>query len=296
MIKIISRKKIWFTISGALVLMSIGFLFVWGLNFGIDFVGGSVLNVEFEKSIPPVVEINEALKDIGLKSLIVQPTNGKEVILRFQNIEENTHIKVLTSLNNINTEKYGKVNELQFNAVGPSVGNTLKKKSFNAVVLVILAIIFYIAFAFRKVSKPIASWKYGITAVIALFHDCLIVLGVFSVLGHYYGVEINATFIAAILTVLGYSVNDTIVVFDRIRENLPKSEDDFAGTINTSINQTISRSINTSLTTILALVAILFWGGSSIHSFVLALTLGVFVGTYSSIFLASPILILWKEG
>lgn len=295
MIKIISRKNIWFTLSGGLMTLSIVFLSMWGLNLGIDFVGGSILNVEFEKSIPSIIEVKDVLKDLDLGSLIIQPTDGKELILRFQNIDEEIHVEVLRKLENINSDKYGEMKELQFNAVGPSVGRTLKRKSFNAVALVIIAIILYIAFAFRKVSKPIASWKYGITAVIALVHDCLIVLGVFSVLGHFYGLEVSSAFIAAILTVIGYSVNDTIVIFDRIRENLPKSEENFADTINTSINQNITRSVNTSITTALVLGAILIWGGSSVQSFVFALLLGVIIGTYSSIFLASPVLTLWNK-
>lgn len=185
--------------------------------------------------------------------------------------------------------------ELQFDSVGPSIGQELKSKSFNSAFIVLLAIILYISLAFRKVSRPISSWKYGVTAIIALFHDVLVTLGVFSVLGHFYGIEINTPFIAAILTVLGYSVSDTIVVFDRIRENLPKSQDNFEDTINRSVNQTIVRSINTSLSSILALAAILFFGGNTIKDFALALVVGIFVGTYSSIFIASPILVVWEK-
>ncbi len=162
-------------------------------------------------------------------------------------------------------------------------------------IIVLAIIILYIALAFQKVSKPVASWKYGLSAIVALFHDILITLGIFSILGHFYGIEINIPFVAAILTVLGYSVNDTIVVFDRIRENLPKSELDFENTVNVSVNQTITRSINTSLTTLLVLLSILFWGGETIRDFVLALSIGVFIGTYSSIFLASPMLVVWEK-
>jgi len=230
-----------------------------------------------------------------LGSLVVQPAQGNELMLRFANTSEETHQTVLKELKKFDKEEYGNMKEMSFNSVGPSIGQTLKRKSFYATVLVILAIIVYIAWAFRKVSKPIASWKYGITAVITLLHDCLIVLGIFSLLGHFYGMEINSAFIAAILTVLGYSVNDTIVVFDRIRENLPQSEEDFAGTINTSINQNIIRSINTSLTTMLVLLAIILWGGASIQDFALALLIGAFIGTYSSIFLASPLLVFWEK-
>ncbi|HMB66066.1 MAG TPA: protein translocase subunit SecF [Patescibacteria group bacterium] len=295
MLNIIPKRKIWFSFSAGLMVLAVLFLSLWGLNFGIDFVGGSSMEVRFAKQAPAATEVKEALSDINLDSLIIQPTSGQEMILKFKNTDEEIHQSVLGELKNLNPEKYGSVTELQFNSVGPAIGNSLKKKSFYAVILVILAIIAYIAWAFRKVSKPIASWKYGITAVITLVHDCLVVLGVFAVLGQFYGVEITGAFIAAILTVLGYSVNDTIVIFDRIRENLPRSEEDFAGTINTSINQNITRSINTSLTTMLVLLAILILGGGSIFSFVLALLIGVFIGTYSSIFLASPMLVLWEK-
>jgi len=156
-------------------------------------------------------------------------------------------------------------------------------------------IIIYISAAFRKVSKPVASWKYGVAAIIALIHDILFSLGVFAVLGHFYGVEINTPFIAAILTVLGYSVSDTIIVFDRIRENLPKSHEDFENTVNRSVNQTLVRSINTSCSAILALLAVLLFGGTTIKDFALALIVGIFVGTYSSIFVASPVLVVWDN-
>lgn len=294
-LSIIPKRKIWFSLSALLVGLAIVFMAVWGLNFGIDFVGGSSLDVKFTKQTPTVPEVKEELADLNLQSLVVQPSGERELILRFEETDEETHQAVVGELKNFSQEKYGDLEELSFNSVGPSIGQTLKRKSFYAVVLVILAIIAYIAWAFRKVSKPIASWKYGITAVITLVHDCLIVLGVFSVLGYFYGMEINSAFIAAILTVLGYSVNDTIVIFDRIRENLPKSEEDFAGTINTSINQNIIRSINTSVTTMLVLLAIVIWGGASIQDFALALLIGIFIGTYSSIFLASPLLVFWEK-
>jgi preprotein translocase subunit SecF len=153
----------------------------------------------------------------------------------------------------------------------------------------------YITYAFRKVSKPVASWKYGLAAILAMFHDAVITMGVFAVLGHYYGVEINTAFVAALLTVIGYSVHDTIVVFDRIRENLPKSDLDFEGTVNISLNQTLVRSLNTSLTVILVLLAIIIFGGASIRTFALALAIGIFIGTYSSIFVAPPLLVIWEK-
>ncbi len=295
MYSIIPKRKIWFTISGILVTLSLIFLVIFGLNFGIDFVGGSSLEVRFGKDSPSAESVTDHLAELELDSLVVQPASDREMIIQFKEIDEETHQKVMSRLQELDEEQYGAVEELQYNAVGPSIGDTLRKQSTYAVILVILAIIAYIAWAFRKVSKPISSWKYGITAVITLVHDCLIVLGVFAFLGHFYNLELTGAFIAAILTVLGYSVNDTIVVFDRVRENLPESEEDFAGTINTSVNQNITRSINTSVTTSLVLLSLLIFGGSSIFGFSLALLLGVLIGTYSSIFLASPLLVFWEK-
>ena len=294
MYRIIQKRKIWLTISGILVIAAIVVLAMWGLKFGIDFTGGSLLEVKFSNSQPAINDIRNLSESAGLSSLTVQPTESGTVILRFQENSEAKHQALLSKLEELAGEE-GAIEELRFDSIGPSVGKELKSKSFNAIIIALIIIIAYIAFAFRKVSKPVASWKYGLAAIIALAHDVLITLGIFSVLGEFWGVEINTTFIAAILTILGYSINDTIVVFDRIRENLPRSEEDFEGTVNTSVNQTLARSINTSLTTLLVLLSILFWGGSTIRDFVLALSIGIFLGTYSSIFIASPLLVIWEK-
>jgi len=294
MYKIIQNRKIWLSVSSVLVAASVVVLIVFGLNFGIDFTGGGLLEVRFlggEK--PSTEEIKTALNDLDLGSLTVQPTEDNGVLLRFQDISEAKHQEILRRLNVLN--KKSNIEELRFDSVGPSIGEELKRKSVYAIFFVLIAIVLYIAWAFRKVSKPIASWKYGVIAIITLFHDVMITIGVFVILGRYFNVEINAPFVAAILTVLGYSVNDTIVIFDRIRENLPKSDENFEKTINISVNQTFARSINTSLTTILVLLSIVFFGGQTIKSFALALSIGVFVGTYSSIFLAAPLLVVWEK-
>ena len=301
MYKIIKKRKIWLTLSSVVVGFAIVAIIVWGLNFGIDFTGGSLLEVKFLQARPTVSEVQEKLTDLELGSLIVQPVGEDNMILRFQDTSEEKHQEILNRLNelvpnsNPSQEGNSEVEELRFDSVGPSIGQELKRKSIAAIIIVLIAIVLYIAWAFRKVSKPIASWKYGLTAVITLFHDVMIVVGVFAVLGKFAGMEINTAFVAAILTVLGYSVNDTIVVFDRIRENLPRSDEDFEGTVNISVNQTLRRSINTSITTLLVLLAVFFFGGSSIRDFVLALSIGVFIGTYSSIFLASPLLVVWEK-
>ena len=356
MYRIIQKRKIWLTFSGIFVGLSVLALIIWGLNFGIDFTGGSLLEVKFTENRPAVTEVQGVLGDLDLGSLIVQPVGEDGMILKFQDISEEKHQEVLRRLDDmsngtsvsakattdkqkslegrngqeneteeekenglkIETEGEGEatievggdnldlitiggkeeltnVEEMRFDSVGPSIGQELKQKSIYAIFFVLVAIVLYIAWVFRTVSKPVASWKFGITAIIALFHDVIITMGVFAVLGHFLNIEINTAFVAAILTVLGYSVNDTIVVFDRVRENLPKSEEDFEGTVNTSVNQTIRRSINTSVTTLLVLLSILFFGGSTIKDFILALSIGVFIGTYSSIFLASPVLVVWEK-
>lgn len=293
--RIIQNRNIFLSISGLMIVASIVALFAWGLNFGVDFTGGSLLEVEFKNYQPTITELQDSLKDVELNNLAIQATTDNTFILRFKEAGEATHQAILTKLNSLIVQDGATITELRFDSVGPSIGQELKSKSFNASIIVLIMIIFYISLAFRGVSKPISSWKYGVAAIIALTHDILITLGVFAVLGHFYGVEINTPFIAAILTVLGYSVSDTIVVFDRVRENLPKSNTNFENTINACVNQTMSRSINTSLSAMLALLAILIFGGSTIRDFSLALLIGIFVGTYSSIFIASPILVIWNN-
>lgn len=290
MYSIIQKRNIWLTISGLLFVAAVVALALWGFKFGIDFTGGSLLEVRFIADRPTVTETQDALADLGLGSLTVQPAGEKDMILRFQDTTEEKHQEVLNRLGGKE-----KAEELRFDSVGPSIGQELKRKSIYAIFFVLLAIVAYISFVFRKVSKPVASWKYGMAALIAMFHDAIITLGIFSVLGKFWGVEINAPFVAAILTVIGYSVHDTIVVFDRTRENLPKSNEDFEGTVNASLNQTLVRSINTSVTSLLALVAIIAFGGASIRPFVSALAIGIFIGTYSSIFVASPLLVVWEK-
>ncbi len=294
--RIIQKRKIFLSFSALLMAASLIALATWGLNFGVDFSGGSLLEAEFTNYQPTITEIQDSLKEININNLVIQPTEDSTFIIRFKDTSEEVHSAVLAQLNGLAAaQEDASFKELRLDLVGPSIGRELKSKSFNASIIVLIMIIIYISVAFRRVSKPIASWKYGMAAIIALAHDVLITLGAFAALGHFYHIEINTPFIAAILTVLGYSVSDTIVVFDRIRENLPKSHEDFENTINTSINQTISRSINTSFSAMLALMAILLFGGSTIRDFALALLIGIFVGTYSSIFVASPILVVWHK-
>lgn len=289
-LSIIGKRKIFLAISAVLVTLSIVSLSLWGLNFGIDFTGGSLLELKFNNQAPSATDVRADLKDLNLNSLTIQATDDNSIIFRFKDDSRDSYNSIKEKISEKNSFE-----ELRYDVVGPSIGKELKSKSFNTILIVLIIIVLYMAFTFRKVSRPVSSWNYGIAAIIALAHDVLIVLGVFAVLGKFYGAEINTPFIAAILTVLGYSVNDTIIVFDRIRENLPKSSENFVGTIGKSVNQTLTRSINTSFTTLLTLIAIIIFGGASIREFILALAIGIFVGTYSSIFIASPILVMFNR-
>lgn len=290
---IINHRKIWLSLSAVLVTLSIVSLLTFGLRWGLDFTGGSILEVKFNSALPSVTEVQTQLAGVPISSLTIQPTDDS-IILRFQESDEDTHQAVLALLSDLPQAANG-IEEIRFEGIGPSIGQELRSKAFWLMLIVLIVIIAYVAFTFQRVSKPVASWKYGVIAIIALAHDIIITLGIFALLGRYVGVEITAAFVVAILTVLGYSVNDTIVVFDRTRENLPKSATTFAETVNTSLNQTFVRSINTVITTLLALLAVYFFGGESIRSFVLALIIGIFFGAYSSLFIASPLLVTWEK-
>ena len=284
-------RKITYIISGSLVLLSISAIAIWGFNLGIDFKGGSLLEIEYSEARPDASQIKEALKDFQIGELRIQPTGDKGFLLRFKEIDETTHQRILTSLARPDLPK-----EKRFDSVGPILGKELQKRALIAISLAVLMIISYIGWAFRKVSRPISSWKYGIVAIVALLHDVLIPSGVFSALGYLKGVEIDALFVTALLTILGFSVHDTIVVFDRVRENLKKNPGvNFEMTVDKSVRETIARSINTSLTVLFVLFALLFFGGETTRFFSLALIIGIFFGTYSSIFLASPLLVSWNN-
>lgn len=280
-------RHLYYIFSGILVAGSIIALIVFGLNFGIEFKGGSLLEVEYEDFRLSNQEIRDKLKDLNLGEVVIQPTGEQGVLLRMKDIDENTHQQVLGLLG---------AQELRFESIGPIIGKELKNKTQVAIVVAVVAIMLYITLAFRRISRPIPSFQYGlIAAVVAFFHDVLIPIGVFAALGKLYGAELTIPIIAALLTVLGYSINDTVVVFDRIRENLLRhSGVSFEDTINKSLNQTFVRSLNVSLTTLMVLFAIFFLGGETLKYFSLILMVGIASGTYSSIFLASPILVTWQ--
>lgn len=290
-INFLKHKKIYFIFSGILVLGSLISIFTLGLNLGIDFTGGSILEIDYKVERPANQEIKDSLDELDLGEIYIQPTGEKGVILRMKNITEETHQKIIQKLSG---EK--EIEELRFESIGPVIGRELKEKTKIVITFSLFAIVLYIAFAFRKLTFPAKSWQYGIASLVALFYDVLIPLGIFSLLGKFYGIQITIPVIVALLTVLGYSINNTVVVFDRIRENLlRKIGKNYEDTVDKSLNQTLTRSINTSLTTLFVLLAIFFLGGETLKYFSLALILGITAGTYSSVLLVSPILVTWLK-
>lgn len=288
---VIKYRKIFFGIAGVLMSVSILATALWGLRLGIDFTGGTLWEIKFSGERPMMDKISEVLKYEGLELAVAQPTSDNGYILRFRPLDEAQHQTGLLAIE----KNFGDVQEMRFDAIGPSIGKELRDKSIYAVILSILAVIIYIAWSFRKVEKVVSSWTYGLFTVVAMAHDVIIPIGLFAILGKFWNVEITSVFVAAILTIAGYSINDTIVVFDRIRENLRKhTHDNFNELVAASLKQTLARSINTTLTTVLALVAIYFFGGESTKHFALALIVGILSGAYSSIFLASPLLVSWS--
>ena len=291
MFKFTKYSKLYYLFSGILIAASIASLVMFGLKFGIEFTGGSTMQVDFTDSRPTNEEISKSLEEFNLGEIIVQPTGDKGALLTFKGIDEATHQKLLAKIHEL-----APVEEKSFQYIGPSVGQELKNKTVLAMALSLLAITIYIAFAFRKVSRPVASWKYGVTSLIALFHDIIIPLGVFAVLGKLYNVEITIPIVASLLTIVGFSVHDTIVIFDRIRENiLRRGGSTFAQTVDESLNQTVGRSVSTVFTVLLVMTSLFFFGGETLKYFSLALIIGVSAGTYSSIFIAGPLLVSWNN-
>lgn len=287
----VGLRRWWFGLSAVLIGASLIALAVFGLRLSIDFVGGSLMEVSFQNAAPSTPEITSALSDAGYLGVAVQSSSENRAIVRLESLSEEQHQAALATLR----EKFGDLSEDRFDSIGPVIGKELRRNAVVGVVMTLLLIGLYISWAFRKVADPVASWKYGLLTVLTAAHDVIIPLGVFAVLGHYAHLEVGTAFIAAMLTILGYSIADTVVVFDRTRENLSHRRDEpFAETVEKSIRQTYVRSINTSVTTLLALSAILVFGGDSTRAFALALFIGVLVGTYSSIFFASPALVEWE--
>lgn len=292
-IPFIKYYKVWLVVAACTTVLSLGVLGIFKLKPGIDFTSGSLLEMSFSTNRPSVEEVQRVFEKLELKESIIQRIGEQGFIVRTKFLSEEQHQQVLKELKAAFEKSDRQVKEEGFETIGPVVSSQLKQRALWAIVLVSLSIIIYLAYAFRKVSRPVASWKYGVMAVVAMVHDIVLVLGVFALLGHYFGVEIDIAFVVAVLTVLGYSINDTIVVYDRIRENLlHHSADSFSETVNNGLNETLMRSINTTLTVLIPLFILYFIGGATLHNFTLALLIGMASGAYSSIFIASPLLVL----
>lgn len=292
---VIKHKKIFFILSAVLVVLSIVAVIVWGLSPSVEFTGGSLVEVSYSEERPSLDDVRTAVIDAGFDDALVREAGEHSISVRTHALSEGEQSALLDAL------ALGDAPTLSIersSSIGPTIGAELRRKTYLAIALVVAMIILYVAFVFRKVSRPVSSWVYGGVAVIALLHDVIIPTGAFALLGYTLGFEADTLFVVALLTILGLSVNDTIVVFDRIRENLRRNEElrvkeSFGETVGKSLQQTYVRSFNTSLTIILVLLTLLFLGGSAIHTFILTLLVGLIAGTYSSIFLASPLLVLF---
>jgi len=306
---VVTYRKIFFILSGIMVAAALTSITVFGLNFGIEFTGGELIEVKYQnrgtsdvplsemRVRPEKTAIEAQLNKLDLGSYSLRAAGDDEFILRVRPLEENERDTVFAAVTQVG-ESVGTIE--RFNSVGPTIGTELRNKAWIAMLAVVFAIILFIAIAFRKVSEPVSSWKYGFIAVIALLHDVIIPTGLFAALGYFFGAEVDVLFVMALLAILGYSVNDTIVVFDRVRENLRENEEknrreDFELTVGKSLNQTYMRSINTSITTLVVLLALFFIGSEVTQDFALVLIAGVLAGTYSSLFLATPLLVTMQK-
>jgi preprotein translocase subunit SecF len=330
-LNIIGNSKKWLAFSGILVAIAIVSIFAFGLKMGIDFTGGTLMQIKFEQEVQQQ-DLKTALEEIGNEiygetssaietetvpeaSTSIMDYSTTEIapaeeavvdfstanvipsddsfIIKTKYLSTEVHDQLIAKLN----EKFGPLEESRFTTVGPTVGETMQGKAIFALIIALIVIVIYIAFAFRKIPRKVSPWRFGLSAIVALAHDVIIVVGIYAILGNVLNVEIDALFITALLTILGFSVHDTIVVFDRVRENLKDMgrEVNFADVANAALTQTMARSLNTSISTLFTLVALLILGSTTIFYFVLALVLGIIVGTYSSIFVASPVLVWWNN-
>lgn len=290
---VIKYRKIFYTIALVLIIGSFVSFGIWGLKPGIDFTGGTLIEVSYQGARPAQDVIAAQLSTIdSAASIRAAGTDG--YIIRMKPISQEEKVAIFAALS---PDATNKAIEKNFSSIGPVLGKEALRKSLMSILFVLIAIVLFITFAFRKVSEPVSSWKYGLIAIVSLAHDVIIPTGVFAVLGHFAGYEVDTLFVTALLVVLGFSVHDTIVVFDRVRENLrhAAAKKPFEEIVGESVSQTFTRSINTSLTTLIALVVLYFAGGQSTEHFSLALIIGIAAGTYSSIFIGSPLLVTMEK-
>lgn len=297
------HQNYFFVLPAVLVALSLAAIFTFGLKPNIELSGGSLLQVHYSDGRPDIEAVKSRVSELNFGEVLVQPSGENDLVLRQRALTAEEKISLDDTLASM-----GSAEEVRYTSIGPSIGKELVRKAWWAISLVVISIIIYIAFAFRHVGdvtsvsgrRTVSSWQYGVVAIITLVHDILIPLGLYAWLGYYSGAEVGTLFIVALLTILGISINDTIVIFDRIRENLrlnaeAKKKEDFAETVWHSITQTMARSINTSLTVVIMLLALVFFGPESTKGMAITLTVGMIAGTYSSIFLASPLLVLIEK-
>lgn len=289
---VVTHRKLFFYITGVILSLAIGAIAFYGLPLGIDFTGGSLVEVQYSAQRPDLSVLKTRVSKISIGDVSIRESGKKDIVLRSKTLTPKEHTAVLAALaaNDSNPK------ELQFTSVGPTLGSELGRKALVALFVVVLTIVLYITWAFRKVSKPVSSWAYGAIVVVILIHDLLIPAGFYAIWAHFTGAQADSLFVVGLLTVLGYSVNDTIVIFDRVREHLSlnkqtNNHEEFVTTVGKSIRETIGRSINTSLTVIIALTALAVFGSVTTVNFALVMLVGVVAGTYSSILLAAPLLI-----
>lgn len=290
---IVGKKNIYFAISLLVIIPGLISLLLFGLRLSIDFTGGSQMTLILPRSVSSkdTQTVNNVFREHKIEVATLQ-TTGDGIIVRTPPLTQQQHATVISEI----AKDIPMIHEDSFETVGPIIGSETTINAIEGVALASLLIVLYIAWAFRQVPKPASSWRFGICAIVALLHDVLVVLGIFSLLGHFFGVEVDSLFVTAVLTVIGFSVHDTIVVFDRIRENLKRTYTmSFDRIVNESILQTMTRSLNTSLTVVLVLFTLLIFGGESVKWFIAALLIGVVSGTYSSIFNASLLLVVWQD-
>jgi preprotein translocase subunit SecF len=296
MFKIIQRRYLYFSISAMVIIPGIIAMIISTVQFGtpwrlsIDFTGGTFMELRFDKPVEPGV-VRQVFVSNGFGDTAVTTAgDGKTAVIRAKALDEAQKTKLQDDLR----QQVGPFQELRFEMVGPSIGGEVTQSATIAVIAAAAVILFFIWWAFRKVPK---SFRYGVCAVVAMVHDVLVATGLFSVAGLLFGWEVDALFLTALLTVIGFSVQDTIVVYDRIRENVPKRRgEDYETVVNRSLLETLHRSLATQLNAIFVLIAILLFGGATIQQFVAVLLIGMFSGTYSSIFNAVPLLVVWNNG
>lgn len=288
---IVKYRYLYFILPALLVIGSLVALIVFGLKSGVDLKGGALLEVSYTEGRPDLYKVEEIVGGLGFGDIRVQPTGENAFLIRSRELTPEEKATLISAIAEGKT-----VTEERFTSIGATIGDEIRAKGLVALLCVALSVVLYIAFVFRHVSKPVASWKYGLVAILTLVHDILIPTGLFAILGVTRGAEVDSLFIVAILTILGISINDTIVVFDRIRENLKKNEEKktketFADVVGRSMDETTARSLNTSLTVVMALVILFVFGPETTRNLALTLMVGMIAGTYSSLFLAAPLLV-----